>query len=374
MKHGCVAALGGMLTAALAAVPTAGAKEFVYGSWVAARHGVNTEGLEPFFDQVRKDTNGSVDWKLLAGGQVVGPRSTLPGVRDRVVDAGLVIPVFTRKALPHINVPYDLQMFGDNQLAGAGASMEMILLHCAECRQDYKKNNTIYLAGYSTTPFQLVCTSEITTVEDLMNKKVRAAGSAIRWFKFLKAVPVAMPVSEAVTAIERNAITCSHASIAWLRSYGFADVAKHFVEYPMGFPRMLCMFCMNRGAWDSMSTAEKQVMLDHLPAASARATILGYLKEDIEVREWAEQDKGVKFVKGGEDFAKKRAAFKKTELQAMLKTGEELGVDNAQPLIDMYLSLYDKWEKLTADVGLNVDAYTRILKREIYDKLDPAEM
>ena len=66
------------------AAPVA-AKEFVYGSWVSPKHGVNAAGLEPMFKAVEKETNGAVKWRNLAGGQVVSARSTLAG---RIVDCG----------------------------------------------------------------------------------------------------------------------------------------------------------------------------------------------------------------------------------------------------------------------------------------------
>jgi len=125
---------GAAIVVALAAAGPLKAAEFVYGSWVAAKHGVNTAGLEPFFKAVEKDTGGAVKWKLLAGGQLVSARSTLPGVRDKLVDAGLVIPVFARKALANNNVIFDMGPWGSDPVAIAGASTETVMLDCPECQ------------------------------------------------------------------------------------------------------------------------------------------------------------------------------------------------------------------------------------------------
>ena len=364
--------IAGVAVAALATTMTASAKEFVYGSWVSAKHGVNRAGLEPMFKAVEKETNGAVKWKLLAGGLVVSARSTLAGIRDRIVDGGLVIQVFTRKDLKVNNVVFDMQAFGNDPVAVAGAATEVVMLNCPGCLKEYKKNKNVYLGGYGVTPFQLICKDRLTKVSDFKGKKIRAVGAGKRWVSGMGGVPVAMPPTEGVTAMQRGALDCILGSVAWLRSYGYIDVAKTFIEFNTGFPRGICIFCMNRRSWDSLSDSEKRVMWKHMPGVSARATIIGYIKEDKKVKKLA-MAKGIEFIKGGQDFYKRKAEHEKSERSAVPKALKKLGVRNPQPIMDKFFELYPKWLEISKSVGEDVDKFAAALNDRIYSKIDPTK-
>ena len=55
---------GVMVAALITGIQPAPAKDLVYGAWIAAKHGVNQEGLLPYFKAVKKDTGGAVNWRL----------------------------------------------------------------------------------------------------------------------------------------------------------------------------------------------------------------------------------------------------------------------------------------------------------------------
>ncbi len=348
------------------------AKELIYGSWVSAKHGVNKAGLEPFFKAVEKDTGGSVKWKLLAGGQLVSARSTLPGVRDRIVDAGFVIPVFARKALAHSNVIFDTSAFGSDVVAIGAAATETIMLDCPECQAEYRKNKTVYLGGFGITPFKLICAKPVTTLAQVKGKKVRAVGAAARWVKAMGGIPVAMSPVDGVTAMQRGALDCLHGPAAWLRSYGYMDVAKSVINYPMGSPRGLALLAMNRGSWNKLSLSEKKVMLKHMPAATARATLIGYVADDAKVLASARK-RGLIIVPGGKEFDVLMAKHRKKELAAIPKALKKVGVKEATAnrIIAVFRKNLKKWEGLSRGIGNDVDKFAAALKSQIYDKLDP---
>ena len=365
---------GVALAATLVAVQTVSAAEFVYGSWVAAKHGVNTAGLEPFFKAVEKDTGGAVKWRLLAGGQLVSARSTLPGVRDRIVDAGLVIPVFARKALANSNVIFDMGPWGSDPVAIAGASTETVMLDCPECRAEYKKNKTVFLGGFGTTAFKMICSKPITSIAQMKGVKTRAVGSAARWVKAIGGIPVAMSPVDGVTAMQRGALTCLHGPVPWLVSYGYMDVAKSIINFPMGTPRGLSLMAMNRKSWDSLSVAQKKVMFKHLPGASARATVIGYMAADIEILAQAKK-RGITIVPGGPEIGVLMAVHKKSELTAIPKGLKKVKVKEAtaKRIMAAFIKNLKKWEGLAATAGGDVGKVAALFKSQIYDRLDPAK-
>lgn len=366
-------ALCAFAIAAVLFTGAASAKDLIYGSWVAAKHGVNVAGLEPMFKDVEKDTKGAVKWQLLSGGQVVSARSTLANIRDRVVDAGLVIPVFTQKELATTNTIFDLQMAGTDEIAVTGASTEAVMLHCPGCLDEYKKHKVVFLAGYGVTPFRLMCASEITKAAELQGKKVRATGGPSYLFAAMKAITVNIPPNEGVEAMQRGAVDCSHGPHAWLKSYGFLDVAKHIIDYSFGFPRALGMFVMNRDAWNALTLEQKKIMLRHLPGASARATIVGYIGEDAEAKKEG-LAKGIKFHKGGKDFDEVMAKYRIEERKRVVDGSKAVGVKDPEKVAAEFDKVLPKWEKLAKGINQDVDKFAAALQTEIYDKLDAAKM
>ncbi len=368
-------AFAAMAAALLVAAQPAPAKEFVYGAWVAAKHGVNTAGLVPYFAAVAKDTGGTVKWRMLAGGQMVTARSTLPSVRDRIVDGGMVIPVFNRKELAHNNVLFDMVMFGDDMLAIGGAGIETVMLDCPECLAEYKKQNQVYLGGFQTTSFSLLCRTKVTKLADIKGLKIRSVGANARWIRAMGASPVAMSPVDGVTVMQRGALDCIHGPIAWLTSYGYMDVAKYVLDFPMGNPRGLAMLTMNRKSWDSLSLAHKKVMLKHMPTASAQATLIGYVKADLDNRAWAAK-RGLVFTKGGQEFTDLMAKHRKGEMAAVPKAMKKVKVKEktAKRIMAAYLKNLKKWEKLTSGIGTDADKWAALLQSQIYDKIDPSKI
>ena len=152
-------------------VSGADARELVYGSWVSPKHGINVNALPPLFKGVAKDTNGSITWKLVAGGALVKGFTTLSGIRDGLIDAGLAISVFTPKNSPSTALIHSTLVAGDDNVATTGAQNEAVMLHCPSCLAEWKKNNVVYLAGYAPTPFRVMCRSKVETLADFKGKK-----------------------------------------------------------------------------------------------------------------------------------------------------------------------------------------------------------
>lgn len=372
LKHASVlpvAALG----AALGLAAPASAGEMVYGSWFQPQHSVHTYSLEPFFEAVKKDTNGKLVWRLASGGQILGARNALSGVRERLADASYVVPAYVAKELAHTGVLFDMQTYGSNMLASAGASLEVGMLKCPECVEDYRKYNSIMLGGIIASNYTLMCAKPVTKVEDVAGRKIRSVGPLARLVKTMGGVPVNMPASDGVEAMQRGALDCILGSAAWLNSYGYKDVAKHVVDFPFGHPRVAGLFVMNRDSWKSLSPDEQRAMLKHMPRAVAAANIDAYIKESAAVIEQVKGE-GVSVVKGGPDFEMVLAKYREGEDKAIPAAARELGVQDPEKIMQAFLEVYPKWEKLVADIGLDVDKFAQLLDQEIYSKLDPGKL
>ncbi len=356
------------LAVALSAA-TADARELIYGSWVSPKHPVMSIALPHLFKGVEKDTGGAVKWKMVAGGQLVNGRGTLAGLRDGLIDAGMSIPSYTPKHLPASNSFFSSLVFGKDIVAAGGATTETVLLHCPQCTKEFKKNKTVMIGGYSASPFMLMCRDKITNLAELKGKKVRSSGGGVFLMKAAGAIPVAMSPAQATTALQRGALDCVLGAPSWLRSYGYQDVAKHIIDYPLGMVGPVLSMFINRGVWNKMTMAQKKAHLKYAPRVVAHSVITSYLLRDEEVLKNAKKA-GVTLHPGGKEFDDLVAKRQKDQRQQNIDNAKKFGVKNPEAIIVAFEKALVKWRRLSKGIGRDVAKYEAALKREIYDKLD----
>lgn len=363
-----------ILVAALTLVTlTAQARELIYGSWVSPKHGLNRIALPYLFDGVAKDSNGEIIWKLVAGGQLVNGRGTPKGVQDGLIDAGFGIAPYVANRLPATNMIFSTYVFGNDVTAATGAAMETVLLHCPECLEEHKKNNAVPLAGYDAAPYLLMCSSNVASVADLAGKKVRSSGAGVHLMEMAGATPVAMSPAQATTALQRGTLDCVHGAGTWIRSYGYADVVKSVLDYPLGISGPAMAVYLNRKTWLSLSPEQQQIHWKYAPVVTAHSVMDIHYTETEEVLAEAQQQ-GVAMTKGGQDFSDLVAKFDPSQRQRNIDQATEFGVKNAEEIMQALEQAQKKWRGLSPDIGRDVDKFIEALNREIYDKVDLSKL
>jgi TRAP-type C4-dicarboxylate transport system substrate-binding protein len=355
--------------AAMMATTTAQSRELIYGSWVSPKHPVMSIALPHLFKGVAKDTNGAIKWKMVAGGQLVNGRGTLAGLRDGIIDAGLGIPSYTPKHLPASNSVFSSLVFGNDIVAAGGATTETALLRCPQCLAEYKKNKSVFIGGYSASPFMLMCREPIRNLAELQGKKVRSSGGGVFLMKQAGATPVAMSPAQATTALQRGTIDCVLGAPSWLRSYGYQDVAKHIINYPLGMVGPVLSMFINRGTWNKMTMDQKKAHLRYAPRVVAHSVITAYMLRDQAILAAAKKV-GVTLYPGGKEFDDLVAKRQKVQRQQNIDNARKFGVKNPESIADAFEAALVKWRKISAKIGLDVGKYEAALKREVYDKLD----
>lgn len=373
MKTRITAILCGVACLAGVSAMPASAQEHIYGSWVSPNHGLNRLALPPVFDSVQQATDGDVTWRLVAGGQLVNGRGTLGGIKDGLIDAGFVLAPYTPSDLPATNLVFNTLVFGRDVVAAAGAMVETVLLHCPQCLEEYKANNGVALAGYAASPYLLMCREEVRTVEDIAGLKIRASGGGVYVMQLAGATPVAMSPAEATTALQRGALDCVLGAPAWLQSYGYQDVARFVLDYPMGMGGPALHFFMNRDRWNALSDPQKQAFIDAAPRSIAEASISAYIVEDNRILDAAIAD-GIVVHKGGADFAAIAAQREIEQREQNLATAREHGVKDPEAILDAFDQALEKWQGLSVEIDTDVARFTAALQREIYDRIGPDDL
>jgi len=353
------------------------AKDLVYGAGIPDKSDEITLGVNAYAASLGQLSRGALTMKVLAGGQVVSLYNTLANLRDGTIDAGFVVPTFTRKELKNVNVLYDTEVFGDDPAAITGAVNETLLFDCPECMQDFRSNGAVYIGSFGNNDKGLICRKPVKTVADVKGLKIRAVGATTRLIAALGGVPVVMGPPDATTALARGTIDCVHGVTTWLKDFGYWDVAKYDLQTPLGSPRVISSVVFGRKSWDALAPADKKIAIDAVPMHLARMVYLVNVQAQKEIEETAEKVHHVTFFEGGQDFADFMAAFRdKEKTQIPEIDAKELGATDASKIFATFMRNLDKWEKLAKSKNLKNDmnALAAAYKSEIYDKLDPSKL
>ena len=256
----CLSVTATALALAVVTGPVSAA-ELVYGSWTPAREYQNRVVMPDLFKNIEKDTNGQIQWKLIAGGQIADGKTTFTGGQGRP-DAGRARrsrPMCRTRCLRCSRI-YSTVILGHNDVVAAtGAAMETFYLNCPSCLEEMKKLNSVALGGWTSSAYLLACREPVKSLADLKGKRVRATGGNAEMFKMAGAVPVGATLVEAVSLLQRGGLDCQHGIADWMRTFGYADFAKHVTDIPLGLTGPAIGFFMNRDTWNKFTPEQKKV-------------------------------------------------------------------------------------------------------------------
>lgn len=359
------------LAASLTVASSVSAETLTYATDMVPKDPIYDLALKPLFEETKADPELDIGWRLIPGGQLLGARETLTGVKAKLADATIVVPSFFRTDLPNINVLFQFISYGDNIVAGTGAALEALYLNCPECIADYTANNTVPLASSSGGQYHLYCSKPVNSVADLKGRKIRGVGALARFIDMMGATPLNLPPNEGVTAIQRGTMDCVIGPLAWLIPFGYVEAAPNVVRFPMGYVKGLGLIVMNQDTWSSLDVSKRKALLDRMGMATARMVIDSNYNVDKELLDKGEA-LGLKVTDGDGSFEEVFKRFNEAEIEATIAAGEQSGALNARRLVETMISLYPKWEKIAETTGFDVDAVAEAYQREVYGKLDAA--
>jgi TRAP-type transport system periplasmic protein len=351
---------------------SADARDLVFGMFLPPKHEANTLGMQPYFDDLRTKSNGSLNWELLAGGQLFSAKATLASVGKGIADGGLAVYSYTQSDLPNAYTITDLHMLGSDFLAATGAMLETVFFDCPECLSDFKNNDVVSIGGYSPGIYKLVCATEVNSLADVKGLRVRTTGPTGRWAEAMGAVPTSMSSAEVPEALRRGIVDCYAGPIAWVDTYKLYDSIKTIVDIPMGIYKGSA-FVINRDLWFDFSEEEQRMMLDGMPETIARINVEGYAASDDKARAEA-SNHDITINSGSDEFKELLAQHIKNDLALVADLAKERNVENPQRIIDAYMENLNEWEAHMAEVGPTVEAFAAALRDRVYSKVDPSKL
>ncbi len=361
-----------LVLASAVSTPPAQAADYVYGTYLPPKHSA-VRTLPPGFAALKKESKGALNWKVVSGGQLFGAKASLDGAGKGMADASVLILPFFASALPNAYVMNDIGLLGGEKPAVLAATVENMMVSCHECKDDFKKRNTIWLAPLLGGAMNLMCAKPVTKMSHIKGLKIRTAGATGRLAKALGGVPVGMTSGEIYIGLQRGQLDCVIGLPSWLLSHRLIEKVTHVYDYSMNLSRGMATLIMNRDKWKALSTANKKLMLKYSAKLGAAVSFTGY-GADRARAEAAAKKKGLVWTNAGQDFADFMVKFRATQMAGILKRAKKRGVKNPQKIIDTHLAAVTKWEKILAGKSPSADEFADLLWKHIYSKLDPEKI
>ncbi len=364
------AALAGALFVSQTAVAQ---EELVFGNWTPPREYQNAQVMPYVFEQIAKETNGKIKWKLIAGGQLADGKTTFSAIKDNLMQGGLAIATYVPNLVPSLGAIYTTVIIGHNDVVAAtGAALETFYLNCPSCLEEFRALNSVPLSGWTSSAYLLACREPAKSLADLKGKRVRATGGNADYMRTAGMVPVGATLVEAVSLLQRGGIDCQHGVADWMRTFGYADFAKHVIDYPLGLSGPAIGWMMNRDAWNKFTPEEKKIHMKYAAWMSAKIAIGYFLIATEELLQTIVKDKGVTLTKvNNQEFDAVGEAYKQQQRTTNIATAKGFGVKEPEKIIDTYERLIDKkWRGLSKDIGRDIDKFTDVLNCEVFSKID----
>lgn len=162
------------------------------------------EGVEKFADDVRVMTNGRLDIKVYAGGELVPALGVFDAVSQGTVEMGHGSPYYWAGKVPEAqffsSVPFGMTAKGMNAWLYNGGGLEL-------WREAYKPFNlTAYPMGNTGIQMGGWFNKEINSLDDVAGLRMRIPGLGGKVLKKAGGNPVLMAGGEIYTALERGTI------------------------------------------------------------------------------------------------------------------------------------------------------------------------
>lgn len=353
----------------------AAAQELVYGNWTPAQEYQNRVAMPEMIKGIDEDTKGAIKWKLIPGGQIADGKTTFTAVKDGLMQGGLAIVPYVPNSIPSVYAIYSTLIFGeDDVVAASGAANETIHLNCPSCIAEYKAFNAVGISGWTSSAYHLACREPIKTYEELKGKRVRATGGNAELLKMAGMVPVGATLVEATGLLQRGGLDCQHGVDDWLRTFGYADFAKHLMDAPLGLSGPAVGMYLNRDAWNKMTLDQKKVHIKWATWLSAKIAIGFFIESNEAAIKTLSETKGLVVHKVGKAFDKVTTDYKAAQRQINIDTAKKFGVANPEKIIDGYEAAVERWRPKSKAIGRDVKKFQEALMQDVFSKVDPEKL
>ena len=227
------------------------------------------KGAERFADNIRAMSNGRLNIKVYAGGELIPPLQTFEAVSQGSVEMGHGSAYYWAGKVPEAQffstVPFGMTARGMNAWLYDGGGLEL-------WREIYKPFHVIpFPLGNTGVQMGGWFNKEINSLEDIKGLKMRIPGLGGKVLAKAGGNPILLAGSEVYSALERNTIDATE----WIGPYhdqrlGLYRAAKHYYYPGWHEPGTVLELTINQRAWESLPTDLQAIISNAAQAENLR--------------------------------------------------------------------------------------------------------
>jgi len=197
----------------------------------------NSLGLVEWADSVTESSDGRLSFEWYYGDSLVALPDNASALDDGLIDVGYIVPAYTPAEFPADAWASRIGYGNDKRpvvglLAAAAATIEFGYTEPA-LREEIEANGTMALIPrfQMFDNYNMICGSEVTSLEDARGKRVRVGGEAYaRFATYLGMTPVSMTASEMYEGMERGIVDCMIGGEIDMTGQGLWEVASEWTQ------------------------------------------------------------------------------------------------------------------------------------------------
>lgn len=257
IRIAAAASVAAVLAGGFGAAASAETKELKMAFFSSPKHHVWEKLMVPWSEAVMGEEK-SLKFLGFPGSQIGGsPPGAFKRVVNGIADIEFAMQGYTATVFPKTMVVEIPKQWGSP--SEATAALWKILP--TYLKDEYERVEV--LAMWVTDQPVLMTNKVVKTPADLVGIKLRTPSrDQAEIIKGLGAIPVAMPMPQTYTAIEKGVVDGALVGISVVQSFKLAEVVKNYVvDLPMGYsPQMVVM---NKAAYKALSPAQKKAIDAH---------------------------------------------------------------------------------------------------------------
>ncbi|MFI5621912.1 TRAP transporter substrate-binding protein DctP [Nocardioides sp. NPDC051685] len=301
-----------------------------------------------FMDYVTKKTNGKVSFEVYDTSTLHPMEQALSAMESGLSDITLYIPGLLASEAPAGAWATGLGGFTTtsplDMLAGSVAAMSVY--REGAMAAELAAHNAVYLGGFSSESYSLLCTSPMETLADAKGVLGRSTGGVYDdEMEAIGMVPNLIDANEVYEGLQRGTVDCQVGPVSTFEKEGLAEVAKYYTPLPFS-PNTGAGYIMNKDKYDGLPDEVKRIFQEAAPLLGRvnRETIKSF-------HAWyttAPEKYDVTFVTPAEDLSSTLADYRGSQAATLAERAPD-SVTDSGAVVDQFQAVYADWVKILTD-------------------------
>lgn len=354
----------------LFATAPAFAEEITASIWFPDTHPLTRDGYVPLAKELEERSGGSLKIKLFTGTSLLPPVAHLSGLTDGLVQMTYHAGTYTPSDLPEDNVIATLAIGLKDPITALFAINEFYTTD-PEMKAMFDKHGIVFLGAMSSPQYEMICSREIATLEQIRGAKLRMPSTIHTAFaNSVGAASVNVPSADMFSGLEKGQLDCAVIPLNDLKSRSLWDVARFATRLPVGPYYSGWQYAIDADTWNGLSDEHRALLVDAVAGNTVDVSLAFQAAVDDALSE--ADAKGVKVMDPSPELTAALDQFVADNTDRLVEeTGTQLGVADANALAARFMETYAKWDKRLEGIARDdAESLRKVMREEVYANID----